>query len=129
MVTTIRPGQFKNFDEEVDDAVGTSMSGVGGITVIYDDEGDLILISGSQSGGVTEEQLITTSGDIVAQIVESGGITEEQLTTTSGDIVAQIPSLAGYATTAYVTTVSGDIVAQIGDSSFSSNDLKKYFLL
>lgn len=55
MATTIRSGQFKNFDEEVEDAVGTSISGVGGITVIYQDEGDLILISGSS----------TPSGDYV----------------------------------------------------------------
>jgi hypothetical protein len=54
--------------------------------------------------------------------VSGGGITQDQLTTTSGHIVAQIPSLSGYATQSWanttfidnteMTTISGDLVAR-----------------
>lgn len=48
-------------------------------------------------------------------------VTDAEMTTISGDIVAQIPSLVGYATEAYVTTVSGDIVAQIPSDFYSQS--------
>jgi len=69
---------------------------------------------------IDNNEMTTISGDVIAYIdqeistVSGGsGITQEQLTTTSGDIVDQIPSLSGYATQNWVTTVSGDIISQV----------------
>jgi DUF4097 and DUF4098 domain-containing protein YvlB len=77
-------------------------------------------------------QLVTTSGDLVAQIT-TDYITHIELTTISGDIVAQFPSLAGYATELWVnngfisnegmTTISGDLVSQIAAGDVSQAEL------
>ena len=53
MATRIRVDQFKDFDETTEDVIGTSMSGVGSVSVFYDDDNDTILISGSVSSVVT----------------------------------------------------------------------------
>ena len=97
----------------------TTLSGINGIVAYYDNGVwyvDGSTISGTGSGDVSYQMLITTSGDIVAQI-PIDYITLQKLTTTSGDIISQIPSLSGYATQAWVTTVSGVITAQIPSTS------------
>jgi hypothetical protein len=49
--------------------------------------------AGGTSGGVTQSQLLQTSGDIVAQIsFNSGGVTNSQLLQTSGDISSALNS-------------------------------------
>jgi len=49
--------------------------------------------AGGTSGGVTQSQLLQTSGDIVAQIsFNSGGVTQSQLLQTSGDISSALNS-------------------------------------
>ena len=60
---------------------------------------------------VTESELTTVSGDIVAQF-PTDFYTQAEVTTISGDIVAQIPS--DYITDAEMTTISGDIITQMG---------------
>jgi hypothetical protein len=61
-------------------------------------------------------EMTTISGDLVAQM-GIGNVTEEQLTTTSGDIVNQIPSLVGYSTEGWVSvqlnTTSGNLTQYI----------------
>jgi len=104
--------------------------------------GDLVAQMGA--GEVTQEQLTTTSGDIIDQIPSLTGYATEawvstnyadnsEVTTISGDIVSQIPSLAGYATESWVgtnyidntemTTISGDLVAQMGAGEVTQEQL------
>ena len=108
---------YKYLQEQINNitvsGVNVTISGINGILAYYENSiwyVDGSTVSGTGSGDVTYEMLLTTSGDIIAQI-PIDYITLEQLITTSGDIVGQIPSLVGYATEAYVTeqlsTISG----------------------
>ena len=100
MATTIRIEQFKNFDEEAEDAVATSMSGVGGISVIYQDDSDLILISGT-GFGVTDHGSLSGLGDddhvqyALAGVSRSGTISVEATSVINQDVTTDAsPSFA-----------------------------------
>lgn len=126
-------------DEMAQDAVGNIMIGAGTVSVIYNDVGGIITISGVTSSGggaptdhaslvnldyassghtgfqpagdyTTSTTLTTISGDIVSQI-PSDFYTQSEITTISGDIVNQIP--IDYISDIEITTISGDIISQI----------------
>jgi hypothetical protein len=112
-------GTITGFTSELaQDAVGTIMTGAGSVTVVYDDAGGTITVSGAGASvaGADHSTLANLSYAAAGHTgFQPAGdyITETTMTTISGDIVGQIPSLAGYATDSEVTTISGDIVAQI----------------
>jgi hypothetical protein len=106
----LNSGDITDFTEAAQDAVGNVMSGAGNVTVIYDDVGDTITISGTTSsgGGTTDHGGLTGLGDDDHTIYSLADGSRAFTSTVNG----VYPTLAGHlATKQYVDefTVSGTV--------------------
>lgn len=92
------PADVTGFNEASQDAVGNIMSGVGGVTVSYDDSGNTITVSGTPATAIDHGDLLGRDDDDHTQYILANG--NRAFT---GEVVGIDPTVSGsLATKAYV---------------------------
>jgi len=117
-LATVSGDIITQVNQDISDLIGTApavLDTLGELSdAIGDDPNFITTMASGLAACVSDSDMVTISGDIVAQI-PTDFYTQAEVTTISGDIVAQFPT--DFYSQAEVTTISGDIVAQIPDVS------------